>query len=256
MVTRKIIVDFMRQSKTNSLEIKQGNELAMGILFVLMYDGKPFDMSDVELATVKGIAPNKSIIYLDAEIREDEEGNKSNVILFSLPVSMTGLTGQYVYEISLMDENGGTLTSFDFYVYIRSQLYDESDVWAEGDISAVRSYLARALRAAKSAENIEKSFEIAYGTISEISEALQSELEEYISYLDYLQRRVDNGEFNGARGPQGENGADAVVSEAGFLYGCQIVDGSLVIYYSNSESTPPFYINDDGALCIDVEEGD
>jgi hypothetical protein len=252
----EVVIDLKKTYREHRILIKKNDDRSRTLHFFIQESGKKYDMSSVYFATIRAINPDESIIYADATILKDEEGNKLNEVEYDLPKTITKAVGTTTLEVELISSTEQIITSFNIYIEVENTLYDEDDYVMQSDLGGFRSYMVRAQGAAEMSEEIRNSFIIAYGTVEEITQELNGEVEEYNQYLEDLKERVDSGEFNGERGAQGENGADAVVSGAGFLYGCQIVDGNLVIYYDNSEDEPPFYINEDGELCIDVEEGD
>ena len=246
-VLHKLIIDLQNNARTNTIEVKKGGTNAYTLEMRITSGGHAFDMSDVYTATVKAVKPDESIIYADADIVKDEEGNNINVVRYRLSEAALAVTGKSTYEIELMDSGGITVNSFDFYVNVIPELYNEEDLYDVSDVSGVRSYMARALAAAERSEEVENTFNVLHGSAQEILNMLAGEYDKYEGALEDLQHMVDSGAFDGARGPQGENGADAVIGEGTQVIAFQIVDGELICYYYGDE-IPPVSMNDDGEL--------
>lgn len=241
-----MIVDVFNNARTNTVEVKKGGNNAITLQFTILNNGQPFDMSDVTMVSAKGVKPDESIIYAACDFVLDEEGNKTNAVTHTLSDNSLSVAGRTTYELSLVDGYGNVVLSFDFYIYVVSNLFDESDMWGKSDISAVASYMGRAERAAISAEEISNTFIVAYGQIDAILNKLNNEYDYYVDYIQELQDRVANGEFNGARGPQGPQGESGVITETDGIIALSIKDGNLVLYYY--DNVPPLSINDDGQL--------
>lgn len=201
-----MVVDFSNNARTNTLETKKGNSNSIVLKFTLLNNGNPFDMSDVVMGSIKGVKPDDSIIYGACDFTEDEEGNKLNVITYTLSDANTCVSGRTSYELSLADENGVVLQSFNFYIYVIPDLFDESDMWGKSDITAVATYMGRAQRAATSTEEMMNTFIIGYGEVEQILNKFNQEYDFYVNYLQELQEAVARGDFNGAPGPQGPQG--------------------------------------------------
>ena len=242
-----MVVDLFNNARTNTLEVKKGNINSVQMRFTILNNGNPFDMSDVVMASVKGVKPDDSIIYAACDIEKDEEEKPINIVTYTLSDEATCVSGRTTYELSLADGDGNLVQSFDFYIYVVSNLFDESDQWGKSDVSAVASYMGRTLKAASDTEGLVATFIVAYGQIEEVLNRLQNEYDYYVDYINDLQERVARGDFNGARGPQGENGADAIVTESEGIMAFQIVDDELVVYFYGDDA-PPLSIDDDGNL--------
>lgn len=245
-IVHKLVID-LQNNRSIIVEVKKGGGNAYTLEMMLVSGGKVLDMSDIYTATIKAVKPDESIIYADATIIQDEEGHNTNKVVYTLTDACLAVTGKSVYEVELMDSNGITVNSFDFYVNVINELFNEDDLWNQSDTSAVRSYMARTLSAAKASEELLNTFNVTYGSAEEIIGELNGELQVYEEYMTELQEKVDSGAFIGARGPQGENGADAVVTDTTAVLGFQIVDGNLICYHY-ADGVPPVSINDNGEL--------
>lgn len=250
----KVLIDLTKPLRTNTVVIKQNNTRSIDLDVFIQSGGQVFDMTDVMAVSVRAVNENQNIIYDDATIVQDENGNNTNEVVYSLPDAILKSTGRTTMEFEVISNLAETIASFDIYVEIQSILFNEDDLLTADEITGFRIYMARALAAMNKSEAISNAFNILYGSTEEVLDKLAEEYDFYLEYIQNLQDRVDRGEFTGARGPQGENGADAVVTDSGFVYGMQIVNGELVLYYDGE--APGYSIDDDGNLVIDIEEAD
>lgn len=242
-----MVVDLFNNARTNTVEVKKGNANSITMRFTILNNGNPFDMKDIVMASVKGVKPDDSIVYAACDFEVDEEGYNKNTIFYTLSDEATAVSGRSAYELSLIDGDGNIVQSFDYYIYVVSNLFDESDQWGRSDVSAVASYMARALKAAEDTEMMVSTFVVAYGQINDILNRFENEYAFYVDYINELQERVASGEFNGARGQQGNDGANAIVTESEGIMAFQIVNGDLNVYYYGDEQ-PPLSIDNDGNL--------
>ena len=241
-----MVVDFSNNARTNTLETKKGNSNSIVCKFTLLNNGNPFDMSDVVMASIKGVKPDDSLIYGACDFVYDEEENKVNQITYTLSDANTCVSGRTSYELSLADENGVVLQSFNFYIYVIPDLFDESDIWGKSDVSAVATYMGRTLRAAEKTEEAMNTFIIGYGKVNDILNKFQNEYQFYVDYINDLQDRVAAGEFDGARGPQGPAGADGVVALGTGIMAFELRNGHLICDYF--DQAPPLSLNQSGHL--------
>jgi len=139
-VTYKFVVDLARPSKTNTIIMSENDNDSREVLFVLTADKKPFDMSDVKhvtLRAVHGSGSNTAIYDEDitnsiiTETTTDEDDNetivKTNEILYLVPGFITGYAGTTTVSITLYGEDKSQLTSFEWYMCVRSTLHSTSD---------------------------------------------------------------------------------------------------------------------------------
>lgn len=246
-ITTNIVLDLANNSRKHIVEVKQSDRSSRTLRFTILNKSVAYDMTSVYTATFKGIKPDDSVIYASGDIETDDDGENINIVDYTMSDAALSVTGTITFELQLLASNGEIINSFEFYVNVINQLYDEDDLLSESDLSGFKAYLVRTLNAAVKTESTEAAFEAAYGSITEIKEEMEEKVEECEAFLEYLQELLDTGAFIGARGPQGENGADAVVTEGSQIMGFQIVDGNLVCYYCGDE-TPAIAMNDDGDL--------
>jgi len=264
-VVHQIIVDLKDNSRTHTIEVRKGSVNAVKMRCTLINGGVPVDMSDVLTATVQGVKPSGAIIYADADIEKDEEGNNINVVSYVFSNIALAETGHSTYSIELMSSLAQLIYSFDIYVDVLNQLYDEADLWGENDLSAMRSYMTRTLNAAQTSEELKASLIAAIGNVDEVINNMKAELQEYEDYLIELQDMVDDGAFDGApgpQGPQGEKGEKGDPGESGVtipvegLVSLSVTPEGDLYAYSAGESveTPFVYDSDTGNLYYETEE--
>lgn len=147
-----LVVDFARPSKSNTIIISEGDTNSRVCHFTLLANKQPFPMSDVTVATVRGVKSNGSIIYGEAEILEDEDENKLNEIEYTIPASIADEAGNVTMTITLLSVGSEQLTSFEFYLQVRNALYNEDDLVTQSDLSGFRDLLNRCLVAVQKIE--------------------------------------------------------------------------------------------------------
>ena len=79
-VLYNMIVDFVRPNKSNLIIVSENDSGSRILHFTLLQDKVPVDMTDVVSATIKAIKPDGSVVFADAAILEDEDGNQINVL--------------------------------------------------------------------------------------------------------------------------------------------------------------------------------
>ena len=142
-VNYNMVVDFARPNKSNTVLIAENDAQSRNCRFKLLFDKAPFSMTDVVSATVKGVLPSGAIIFGDATIDQDEEGNNINELEYLIPSALTEEAGNVVMTITLVDDLGATITSFEFYLKVRNALYNEDDYIDDDDMAGFRDLLAR-----------------------------------------------------------------------------------------------------------------
>lgn len=240
--TFEIMID-LANPRQNIIVLKRGDERSSEIVFTIMNNGSLFDLSDAYLATVKGIKPDDTVIYDDAEI--DTENSQ---ITYTISDQVTTAVGKGIYEITIQDDNLGLITTFNFYISVENITFDETDYLSTNDLSAFRAYMQQTSRSAQETQRYVTAFRDAYGDEQELINA-QTELYEYYeNYLADLKSKVAAGYFTGARGERGEDGTNGVISDVGLVLGFDIQDGNLVVHYSDGALN--FYIDGDGNLIV------
>ena len=149
-----MIVDFARPTKTNTIIISENDANSRNCNFQLLFDKAPFDMTGVITALVKGITSSGSIIWGQATINMDDEGNPLPEVSFLLPASISESAGNIVMVIELQGDNGEIITSFETYLKVRNALYNEDDYVSEDDMEGFRDLLTRSRQALERMEQM------------------------------------------------------------------------------------------------------
>ena len=142
-VNYNMVVDFARPNKSNTILVAENDANSRKATFTLLFDKAPFDMTDVITATILGITSTGARIYADATIETDDEGNNINVIYWVIPAALTDTAGNITLTVTLADNVGAQITSFEFYVKVRNALYNEDDYIDEDDLQGFRDLLNR-----------------------------------------------------------------------------------------------------------------
>lgn len=154
-------VDFARPQRTNELRTMQLDNKTRIARFILMNDGSPLDISEIDSISINAVLPNSQRITDDtATLAVDEDGDPINEIWYEIPVSMTSAIGKTVLTITLYkaaDEQTGEeakeLHSFEFYVNTRNEL-NQDDGEEEDDLAGLRDLLERAAEAIAAVEQM------------------------------------------------------------------------------------------------------
>ena len=241
--TYDVLID-IANPRQNIICLKRGDKRASNIKFKIMNKSQLFDLTDAFIATVKGVKPDSTVIYADAEI---DKGN--SVITFELPEQATTVIGKPIYDITIQDENLGIITTFDFYVTVENNTFDETDYMSTDDLSAFRAYMLQSSRYADETRRYVNSFRDAYGNEQVLINEQRELYEFFADYLADVKEKVEEGYFNGARGERGADGMNGAVSDIGLIVGFEFNQaGDLIVHYS--DSTLDFSINDAGELIV------
>jgi hypothetical protein len=241
--TYDVLID-IANPRQNIICLKRGDKRASNIKFKIMNKSQLFDLTDAFIATVKGVKPDSTVIYSDAEIDKD-----NSVITFELPEQATTVIGKSIYDITIQDENLGIITTFDFYVTVENNTFDETDYMSQNDLSAFRAYMLQSSRYADETRRYVNSFRDAYGNEQVLINEQRELYEFFADYLADVKEKVEEGYFNGARGERGADGMNGVVSDIGLIVGFEFNQaGDLIVHYS--DSTLDFSINDAGELIV------
>lgn len=154
-------VDFARPQRTNELRTMQLDNKTRIARFILMNDGSPLDISEIDSISINAVLPNSQRITDDtATLAVDEDGDQINEIWYEIPVSMTSAIGKTVLTITLykaadeqMGEEARELHSFEFYVNTRNEL-NQDDGEEEDDLAGLRDLLERAAEAIAAVEQM------------------------------------------------------------------------------------------------------
>lgn len=230
-----ITLDLDRPTRTVNIVMKRKDHRSRKIVFNIMSNNACVDPGNIESITIKAMKPDGTVVY-------DEVENMSYEVIKQL----TAAAGEVECELEIFDKNGGVMYSPNFYLTIQDNVYDTEKIVSENYLQGLQAYVASAHEALKQAQEIATEFGLSYGTMEELTDLLESSKEKYVTYMDELQQKVEDGYFNGNDGAKGENGADAIVTEGVGIMGFQIIDGNLKCYYYND--LPPLEINESGHL--------
>lgn len=232
-VIYRMILDVQHPTRMHTLALKQKDHKSRTIEFSLLDNGRPLDLTDVLFATIKGIKPDgESVIYADAEIVRTDDASK---VVYQIDDSYVEAPGRYAMELELLSAESEVLSSFDFHIDVQNQLYDEDDYVSSSDLDGFRSFMVRGQNAAQKAEDIERKFEVAFGSIDTIVADLEGIASDMAILVDDIEDKRDSGYFNGPQGPQGENGHDAVVTEMPGLVSLEIIGADLIATFDDGE---------------------
>lgn len=151
-VSYDLVVDFARPSKSNTIIISEGDTNSRVLHFTLLANKQVFSMSDVTVATVRGVKSDGSVVYGEAQILEDESGNLINEVEYTIPAAIADEAGNVTMTITLMSASSEQITSFEFYLQVRNALYNEDDLVTESDLSGFRDLLNRCMIAVQKIE--------------------------------------------------------------------------------------------------------
>lgn len=238
------MLDLQKPNRSINIELMRNDDRAREINFSIMSNGKKLDTKDIEIATIKGVKPDGTIIYSDCAIKED------GTVVYEISDNMASVEGKVTLMLELWSMANEMIQSFEFYILVKNQLFDENDFMSTNDLGGFKSYMTRAQAAANAAEYVKNAFEVENGSLTQIKQEYENTLDEYNDFYDDLKHKADTGYFNGAQGIQGENGRDAVVMEAQGVMGFEIEGTNLILSYY-TEEIPPLRINEDGHLVLE-----
>ena len=152
-----LVLDFARPSKTNTIIISEDDTNSRLLHFTLLNDKHPMSMTDITSATIRGLKTDGSVIFGDATILVDDDGNRLNEVEYVIPAAMSDTAGNITITLTLNSMSNEQLTSFEFYIQVRNALYNEDDLVSESDLKGFRDLLNRALAAVKTVEDLSKN---------------------------------------------------------------------------------------------------
>lgn len=155
-VNYNMVVDFARPNKSNTILISENDSNSRQCVFTLLNDKEDFDMSDVATVMVRGVAASGNTILenVTADIVFDDEGNRTNKILWSMDKVVSNYVGLSTFTIEVTSLTEEVLCSFEFYVKVRNTLYNDDDVATEEDYAGFRDLLIRSQAALAAVENL------------------------------------------------------------------------------------------------------
>ena len=247
-INHKVTIDFARNTPVH-LEIPKSGTNSETIEFFILENGNNIDMTTIGLASVKATTPQGTIIFNDvSEIGE-------NSITYTVSDTIMAQTGKTVCVLQLFNQSEILINSFEFYVEVMPGLYDEESLLTDDDVSGFRSYALRAINAAESCEALSASLSALWATMEEVADDCEDAVQEVEDALEDLARRLENGEFIGARGAQGENGANGVIADGEGFIGFEVIKGDLWCFFATPVE-PEIEMDGDGNLCYLFGEED
>lgn len=179
-IIHKIVLDLNKPTRTNTIILKKGDSNSVKLQVALHANDRPLDMSTVEqvywrCATSTGYR-DTSI----AEILEDEDGNRKNIIEFVVPEAVFAAVGVGSWELEIRTSAPQTYITQTFYTNCENLIYDEEDYLTDEEIELWKDCFARATAAERGAEQVYESLVSLYG--------LETDPEIYATkeYLDTL----------------------------------------------------------------------
>ena len=100
--------------------------------------------------------PDGKVIYDNASVSQNSDGENINEIMYTVPPSMTAAAGQVTMTISLQSAANESISSFENYLLTRNELYNENDYASDDDLSGFRDILSRATEAVAKIEELTK----------------------------------------------------------------------------------------------------
>lgn len=153
------VVDLARPYKANTLMVMQHDANSRVVHFLLMDDGKRYDMTGVSGVILTAVTPSEATIVSDLEIVQDEDGNNTNEVVYTIPSDITMTAGRTTMVITLYADNL-QLSSFEFYVNTRNELYNVGAYDDTDDMTGFRDLLTRALSAVSRIETMTVASEL------------------------------------------------------------------------------------------------
>lgn len=245
-IIHNITIDMDRPTRYNNIVIKKGDTRGRRLIFAIIINGKRITADEICSVAIKLAKEKDAIVHTMAEM--DGES-----IYYDITKEITSTSGELELELEIIGENGTVLYSPTQYITVSSNVYDTKDIVSERDFGGIQAYVSAAYSILKEVQLIEAQFGMTYGTFDELLKDLEASKGDYITFLADLEKKVQEGCFNGERGPQGEKGADGVVVDGFGIIGFQIKDGQLICYYYDADP-PPLVMDEHGCLIYEMEE--
>lgn len=165
-VIYQFLVDFARPYKTNTLLVMQSDSNTREMHFILLENGRVFDMEEATAATVTAVTPSGKTVVSDASIVTksvtDTETDKTttintNEIVYTVPAAITAESGKTTLMLTILGADGKQISSFEFYINVRNELYSTDNYSDTDDLTGFRDLLNRSLAALKKVETMTES---------------------------------------------------------------------------------------------------
>lgn len=245
-IIHNLTINLDKPTLYNNIIIKKGDRRCRRLMFHIISNNKRMKTSEIDAVAVKVARNDEAIIHAVAVI----EGEN---IYYDIEEELSSTIGEMELELEIIAPGGGLLYSPTQYITVKSTVYDTEALVTDKDIGGIQAYVSAAFGVLREVQLINSQFGMIYGTFDELIKELEESKGDYVTFLENLEKKVAEGYFNGERGPQGENGADAVVAEGFGIIGFQIKEGNLICYYFDSDP-PPIEMNENGHLVYKMEE--
>lgn len=224
LVTTKITIDLAQPTTADQVYAVQGDGQTRGVEISLLENGKPWTVPDGAEAAVTYTKPDRTTgIYNKLPDGSDAVIVNGSTVTAVMSAQIVESSGKVKVAVVFLDSMMNRLTSFPFYVNVRSADYtvpqpSQDYLW----LNWMEEKLGGKVSEAVQAEEERLSEEIGAAILEEeerlrvrLEEALQSEgqrlyetLSEDLSdnLAQALQQAKDSGEFDGPQGIPGEKG--------------------------------------------------
>ena len=230
----------------NNIVIKKGDRRSRRLVFNIISNNKRMKADDIYAVAVKVARNDEAIVHGVAVIEEEQ-------IYYDIDEELTTAVGELELELEIIGPEGSLMYSPTQYITVKSTVYDTNTLVTERQLGGIEAYVSAAYGILREVQLMNNQFGMIYGTFDELIKELEESKGDYVTFLENLKKKVEEGYFNGERGPQGENGADAMVIEGFGIIGFQIKEGNLICYYFDSDP-PPIEMNENGHLVYKMEE--
>lgn len=262
-VVHKVVIDF---AKNHYIEIEVTKGSKTELEFYLLNQGKQMTDDDVAFLTLKAETPDGKVVY-----RELDFSNKCGK--YEISDTISNVAGKTVCILQAVGEDLEQINSFEFYISVQAPLFDENEYVGEDEITAVRSYVQRAEKAADKSEaaqgdidekkeELKKALEDAKETeekIAECMEQIQDDMEKgkYVGAQGIQGPKGPQGEAGpqGERGPEGQQGESGVVAPtSGFFALSMDENGDVYVHCADEENAPEFEVTEDGDIYVVLDK--
>ena len=245
-VIHNLTINLDKPTIYNNVIIKMGDNRSRRLVFNIISNNQRVSPEDVDVIAIKAVHQQGTILH-------DTLKKENGKFYYDLEEDFATAEGESEIELEIISSGGSVLYSPTQYVTIKNGIYDTEKLVSENNIKGIQAYVSAAYDILRTVRDIENRFGITYGTFEEIIKELEASKGDYVTFLENLKKKVEEGYFNGAQGRPGENGADAVVAEGFGIIGFQIVDGNLHCYYFDQDP-PPMEMDSRGHLIYRMED--
>lgn len=260
-VKHKVVIDFAKHNYIE-VEITKGSENSTVLELYLTNQGQEIPMEDIAIVTVTATTPSEGKIFKELSV-------EGKYVLYPISNGIQNEAGKTVCELQATGWNGVTVNSFEFYINVKQNIFDDSMLVTADDITAVKTCVVRAEKAAVASEEVEQNIKEKEQQLLEDTQIAKNTKEEFEIYVKNLQEEIKKGKFIGApgiqgppgepgkegkQGPQGKQGntgeSGVVTPTSGFFTLSVDADGNVYASYPDEENPPEFEIDDDGNVYL------